>query len=64
MKYRAKKDIEFSKDSGFEDYGAIPKGTVCEVMIFERSPAIFYSGKAVCDPDSKMAEECFREVAE
>lgn len=59
MKFRAKKDIKYSELSGFEDYGMIPKGTVCEVMIFERSPAIFYNGKAVCDPDSKMAEECF-----
>lgn len=62
MKYRAKKDIKFSEDSGFEDYGVIPKGTICEVMIFERSPSIFYNGKAVCDPDSQMANDCFEEM--
>lgn len=64
MKFKAKKDVKFSELSGFENYVMIPKGEICEVMIFERSPAIFYNGKAVCDPDSQMAKDYFDEVVE
>lgn len=62
MKFIAKKDIRHSELDGFENYGMIPSGTICKVAIFERSPAIFYNGKAVCDPDSKMAEDCFEKI--
>lgn len=64
MKYRAKKDIKFSENSGWEDYGTIPKGTICESDSFDRFLAIFYEGKAVCDVDSQMQLDCFEEVSE
>ena len=62
MKFITKKDVKYSELNGFEDYGMIPSRTICEVAIFERSPAIFYNRKAVCDPDSKMAEDCFEKI--
>ncbi len=64
MKFKAKKDIKSSEYSGWEDYGIIPKGTICGEGAFDRFPAIFYNGKAVCDVDSDMQKECFEEVAE
>lgn len=62
MKFITKKDIRHSELNGFEDYGMIPSGTICKVAIFERSTAIFYNGKAVCDLDSKTAEDCFEKI--
>ncbi len=62
MKFKAKKDMKFSEDSGWEDYGTIPKGTVCESDSFDRFLAIFYKGKAVCDVDSQMANDYFEEM--
>ena len=62
MKYRAKRDIDYSKDNGWEDYEFIPKGSICEVGIFERCLEILYKEKAVCDVDSQMERECFEEV--
>ena len=64
MRYRAKRDIEHTKDDGWEDYGFIPKGSICEAGLFERCLAILYKGKAVCDIDSQMAKDCFEEVGE
>lgn len=42
----------------------IPFGAVCDVGDFERLPAIFYKGVAICDVDSLMAKEYFAEVEE
>ena len=62
MKFKTKKDMKHSELNGFENYGEIPKGEICEVMFFERFPAIFYNGKAVCDPDSQMAKDYFEQI--
>lgn len=62
MKFKARKDISCSKLNGFENYGMVPNGGICEVMIFEKCPAIFYNGKAVCDPDSQMAKDYFEQT--
>ncbi len=62
MKYRAIKEIQSAK--GFEYQGAIHEGDICEVKMFEGFPTIFYKGKAVCDTDSQMCKDCFKEVSE
>ncbi len=64
MKYRAKRTLEYRKDDGLEDYGIIECGALCDTDIFDRCEVISYQGNAVCDIDSKMAEDCFEEVVE
>lgn len=63
MKFITVKPMRYSESGGIEDYGYIPKGTVCETAIVEGCEAILHEGKAVCDVDSGMAREYFREVS-
>lgn len=62
MKFIAVKDLCYPESGGIEDYGYIPKGTVCGTAVVEGCEAVLYDGKVVCDVDSGMAGEYFREV--
>lgn len=62
MMYRAKKDIPKSV-KGYEDFGEIKKGNICNVGIFEGVRTLNFNGKWVCDFDSQMAKDYFEEVA-
>lgn len=62
MKFITVKPLRHPESGGIEDYGCIPKGTVCETAVVEGCEAILREGKAVCDVDSGMAGEYFREV--
>ena len=59
MKFIAVKPMRYPESGGIEDYGHIPKGTVCETAVVEGYEAILYQGKAVCDVDSEMVGEYF-----
>ena len=62
MKFITVKPMRYPETGGIEDYSYIPKGTVCETEVVEGCVAILHEGKAVCDVDSGMAGEYFREV--
>lgn len=62
LKFTTVKDIRHSESGGIEDYGYIPKGTVCGTAVVEGCEAVLHEGKVVCDVDSRMAREYFREV--
>lgn len=62
MKFITVKPMHYSESGGIEDYGHIPKGTVCGTAIDEGCETILHDGKVVCDVDSGMAVEYFREV--
>lgn len=59
MKFIATKNLYYPESSGIEDYGYIPKGTVCGTAVIEGCEAILHHRKVVCDVDSEMAEEYF-----
>lgn len=61
MKFIATKPLRYPESGGIEDYGYIQKETVCETAVVEGCEAILHEGKAVCDVDSGMAGEYFRE---
>lgn len=63
--YRAKDIINSKIIEGWEDYGVIPKDTLCEVKeygLFE-CLTIFFNNKAVCDIDSPMAIKYFDKIS-
>lgn len=62
MKFIAIKPLRYPESSGIEDYGYIPKGTVCGTAIVEGCEAILHDRKAVCDVDSGMAGEYFERM--
>lgn len=62
LKFITVKPIRYTESGGIEDYGYIPKGTICGTAAIEGCEAILYDGKVVCDVDSGMAGEYFREV--
>lgn len=62
MKFIATKPLRYPESGGIEDYGYIPKGTICGTAVVEGCEAIIHEGKVVCDVDSGMAGEYFREV--
>ena len=62
MKFITKNPMRYPESGGIEDYSYIPKGTVCGTAVVEGCEAILYQGKVVCDTDSGMAGEYFREV--
>lgn len=62
MKFIATKPLRYPESGGIEDYGYIPKGTVCCTAIVEGCEAILLQWKVVCDVDSGMAGEYFVEV--
>lgn len=62
MKFITVKPMRYPESGGIEDYGYIPKGTVCGTAVAEGCEAILHEGKVVCDADSGMAGEYFREV--
>ncbi|MCM1223440.1 MAG: hypothetical protein NC548_54225 [Lachnospiraceae bacterium] len=64
MKYKAKRDIDYSKDDGWEDYGIVPCGEMCETDILYGIDVITYKGIPICDIDSEMTKDCFEEVIE
>lgn len=61
LKFIAVKTLRYSESGGIENYGYISKGTVCGTAIVEGCEAILHEGKVVCDVDSWMAGEYFRE---
>lgn len=62
MKFIAIKSLRYSESGGIEDYGYIPKGTVCDTAVVEGCEAILHDGKVVCDVDSGMAGEYFERM--
>lgn len=62
MKFITVKPMHYPESSGIEDYGYIPKGTVCETAVVEGCESVLHCGKVVCDVDSGMVWEYFREV--
>lgn len=62
MKFITVKPMRYPESGGIEDYGCIPKGTVCGTAVVEGCEAIMHEGKVVCDVDSGMVGEYFREV--
>ena len=62
MKFITVKPMRYPESGGIEDYGYIPKGTVCETEIVEGCGAILHEGKAVCDVDSGMSWEYFERM--
>lgn len=62
LKFITVKPMRYPESGGIEDYDYIPKGTVCDTVIVEGCEAVLHHGKAVCDVDSWMAREYFREV--
>lgn len=62
MKFITIKPMHYPEPGGIEDYGYIPKGTVCGTAVVEGCEAVLHEGKVVCDVDSRMAREYFREV--
>lgn len=62
MKFITVKPSRYPESGGIEDYGYIPKGSVCGTAIVEGCETILHEGKAVCDVDSGMAEEYFERM--
>lgn len=61
MKFKAIKEVP-STLKGWEDFETIPQGTICETEIFDRVDTIKYKGKFVCDCDSELAKDYFKEI--
>lgn len=66
MKFKANRQLEFSKDEGWEDYGIIPKDMICDSKPcgIGGYDTIFHNEIPVCDVDSEMRLDCFAEVVE
>lgn len=64
MKFRANRNLEFLKDGGWEDYGTIPEGALCEARQWWVGgyEAIFYKGTPVCDVNSGLGKSAFDKV--
>ncbi|SEU09373.1 hypothetical protein SAMN05443270_3087 [Lacrimispora sphenoides] len=63
--YRLVKDLNTEDTWEFDKGNAtLKKGLMCYLDTWERCPTIMYDGKAICDFDSKMANECFEKVNE
>ena len=62
MKFITVKPMRYPEFGGIEDYGYIPKGTVCRTAVVEGCEAILHEGKAVCDVDSGMVGEYFERM--
>lgn len=62
MKFIAIKLLRYPESGGIEDYGYIPKGTVCDTAVVEGCEVVLHHGKIVCDVDSGMAGEYFKKV--
>lgn len=62
MKFITVKPMRYPESRGIEDYGYIPKGTVCETAVVEGCEVVLHDGKVVCDVDSGMTGEYFMEV--
>lgn len=62
MRFEAIKDVPREIER-FEDSEMIPKGTICETTIFDRVDTITYKGKLICDFDSQMAKDYFKQIS-
>lgn len=62
FKFITVKPMRYPESCGIEDYGYIPKGTVCGTAVVEGCKAILHEGKVVCDVDSGVAGEYFKEM--
>lgn len=62
LKFIATKPLHHPQSGGIEDYGCIPKGTVCGTAVVEGCEVVLHEGKAVCDVDSGMAGEYFKRM--
>lgn len=60
LKFTATKNLHYPEFGGIENYGYVPKGTVCTTAVVEGCEAILHHGKVVCDVDSGMVEEYFK----
>ena len=63
MKYKTVKDIPKDVEK-WEEIGFIPKGTVCECVLWHGIDTICLGEKAICDADSEMAKDYFEVVRE
>lgn len=61
MKFEAVKEVPREVER-WEESEAIPKGAICETVIFERVETITYKGKMICDADSQMAKDYFKQI--
>lgn len=52
---------EVPHSSGFDEHEIIPVGTICD-FVFDMVPIITYKGKMICDYDSDMAKEYFKQI--
>lgn len=64
-RYRLTKDLN-TEDTWEYDKGntTLKKGLTCYLDDWNRSLTIMYEGKAICDFDSKMANDYFEKVDE
>lgn len=62
MKFITIKPMRYPESGGIEDYGCIPKGTICGTAVVEGCKAVLHHGKIVCDVDSWMAGEYFERM--
>lgn len=62
LKFITVKPLNYPESGGIENYGYIPKGTVCETEVVEGCEAVLHDRKVVCDVDSGMVMEYFREM--
>ncbi|MDE6314795.1 MAG: hypothetical protein K2M46_14475 [Lachnospiraceae bacterium] len=62
MRFEAIKDVPREVER-WEESEAIPKGAICETTIFGRVETITYKGKLICDADSQMAKDYFKQIA-
>lgn len=53
-----------STEEGWEEHETIPVGTTCEAHYWNGSDVIEYQGKKICDVDSEMAKDYFKEIAQ
>lgn len=60
MKFQAVKHMEHSVRA-FEEHETIPVGAICD-FIFDGIPVITYKGKMICDYDSDMVKEYFKQI--
>lgn len=64
MKFKANRQLEFSKDEGWSNYGTIPKDALCDSKPWGIGgyDTIFHKGIPVCDVESELGKECFEKV--
>ena len=60
MRFQAIKEMPCSVKA-FEEHETIPVGSICG-FVFDGIPVITYRRKMICDYDSDMAKEYFKQI--